>query len=80
MDSLRLLAEHKRDHRQAEHDAGQHPGRAPEVRESKSGHWLSLGRSFGEILNHGCKSLRSDFHRAGERMIDFHNGQQPGKD
>jgi hypothetical protein len=44
------------------------------------GHWLSLWRSSGEILNHGCKSLRSDFHRAGERMIDGHNGQQPGKD
>jgi Helix-turn-helix len=40
---------------------------------------LSLWRSSGEILNHGCKSLRSDFHRAGERMIDCHNGQQPGK-
>jgi hypothetical protein len=42
--------------------------------------WLSLWRSSREILNHGCKSLRSDFHRAGERMIDGHNGQQPGKD
>ena len=42
--------------------------------------WLSLWRSSREILNHGCKSLRSDFHRAGERMIDDHNGQQPGKD
>jgi hypothetical protein len=42
--------------------------------------WLLLWRSSGEILNHGCKSLRSDFHRAGERMIDDHNGQQPGKD
>ena len=46
---------------------------------SQSGHWLTLWRSSGEILNHGCKSLRSDFHRAGERMIDLHNGQQPGK-
>ena len=42
--------------------------------------WLSLWRSSGEILNNGCKSLRSDLHRAGERMINFHNGQQPGKD
>ena len=42
--------------------------------------WLSLWRNSREILNHGCKSLRSDFHRAGERMIDDHNGQQPGKD
>ena len=42
--------------------------------------WLSLWRSSRKILNHGCKSLRSDFHRAGERMIDDHNGQQPGKD
>ncbi len=50
------------------------------VHHTKSGHWLSLWRSSGEILNHGCKSLRSDFHRAGERMIDCHNGQQPGKD
>ena len=53
---------------------------SPEVRELKSEHWLSLWRSSGEILNHGCKSLRSDFHRAGERIIDCHNGQQPGKD
>ena len=42
--------------------------------------WLSLWRSFRELLNHACKSLRSDFHRGGERMIDDHNGQQPGKD
>jgi hypothetical protein len=40
---------------------------------------LSLWRNFGEILKHGYKSLRSDFHRAGERMINFHNGQQAGK-
>jgi hypothetical protein len=46
----------------------------------ENGHWLSLWRSFGEILNYGHKSLRSDFHRAGERMINFHNGQQAGKD
>src|SRR5215510_4359238 len=52
----------------------------PEVRELKSGHWLSLWRSSGEILNDGCKSLRSDFHRTSERIIDFHNDQQPGKD
>jgi hypothetical protein len=45
-----------------------------------SGYRLSLWRSSGEILNHGCKSLRSDFHRAGERIIDCHNGQQAGKD
>jgi hypothetical protein len=53
---------------------------SPEVQELKSAHWLSLWRNFGEILNHGCKSVRSDFHRAGERMINFHNGQQAGKD
>src|SRR5262249_15663364 len=41
---------------------------------------LLLWRSSGEILDHGCKSLRSDFHRTGERIIDFHNDQQPGKD
>jgi hypothetical protein len=42
-------------------------------------HCISLWRSFGEILNYGHKSLRPDFHRAGERMINFHNGQQAGK-
>jgi hypothetical protein len=48
--------------------------------ETPSEYCLSLWRSSGEILNHGCKSLRSNFHRAGERIVDCHNGQQAGKD
>src|SRR5262249_19808296 len=56
------------------------PSLRPQVRELKSGDWLLLWRSSGAIFNHCCKSLRSDFHRAGERIIDCHNGQQPSKD
>src|SRR5262245_35961544 len=47
---------------------------------ANSGHWLSLWRNSGEILDHVNKSLRSDFHRASKRMSVGHDGQQPGKD
>jgi hypothetical protein len=43
-------------------------------------HLLLLRRRIGKVIDHGCQCIWSNFHRAGERMIDGNDGQQSRKD